>query len=119
MKSTVHYRHYNKGFIHKGTIAISIHKNKLLVGFSECSPKDNYRKDIGRNVAHARLNSNPVKIKLKLIKKRFKDDTHLLTKSALVKFLNNLQLSDLHTDTLFDFAQEAINQSDKTTKGII
>ncbi len=114
-----HIRHYNKGFIHKGTIAIELTNKKLNIGFAECSDKDNYSKQIGRNIANERLITNPITIKFKHIKKRFTDETNILTKDALANFINNLKLSDLHTDTLFDFAQEAINNSKQSTKGII
>lgn len=59
-------RYYYFGRTEKGnvngivTCATSLNGNKVHVGFAFCSPKDTFKKDMGRRIAAGRLVSNPV-----------------------------------------------------------
>ena len=108
----IYYQHLNVGYENKITIAAKLVNNEYRIGWAKCSPKDNYCKKTGREIASTRLATTDLVITFDEVSSKIQIVNSLITLKTMEEFKKTLIFSDIRIKFILALAATKIYEND-------
>lgn len=102
------YRHDNKNCLNKRTIAVQRRDDRYHVAVANCSKKDNYCKETGRDVAAARLDDTDIFVTLEDLN-LLSAKSDMLTQKKVEELNSTITLDDIKIHYILQLATDKID----------